>query len=134
VRITAVRKLPVEAADNGFLVPELTRVKGVASKGVRLGNWLSRKQAQDLLNAPDIATSKGLCDRAILAVLLDCGLRRSEVHVFRAVDRGGNCKAAALSEKVAWQLLQVYAASAGVPGVLLQTARELGREHRSWGW
>lgn len=40
VRITAVRKLAVEAADNGLLAPELangiTRVKGV-----RLGNWLT---------------------------------------------------------------------------------------------
>jgi hypothetical protein len=45
VRITAVRKLAVEAADNGLLEPELaagiTRVKGAKSKGVRLGNWLS---------------------------------------------------------------------------------------------
>ena len=83
VRITAVRKLAVEAADNGLLAPELadgiTRVKGVASKGVRLGNWLSLRQAQALLNAPDIATMKGLRDRAIIAVLLGCGLRRSEV-------------------------------------------------------
>src|SRR6516164_3546377 len=83
VRITAVRKLAVEAADNGLLAPELangiTRVKGVASKGVRLGNWLTVKQAQTLLNAPDVATTKGLRDRAILAVLLGCGLRRSEV-------------------------------------------------------
>src|SRR5271169_3537947 len=83
VRITAVRKLAVEAADNGLLAPELangiTRVKGVASKGIRLGNWLSVKQAQTLLNAPDVGTTKGLRDRAILAVLLGCGLRRSEV-------------------------------------------------------
>ncbi len=83
VRITAVRKLAVEAADNGLLAPELangiTRVKGVASKGVRLGNWLSLEQAQALLNAPDIATMKGMRDRAIIAVLLGCGLRRSEV-------------------------------------------------------
>jgi integrase len=83
VRITAVRKLAVEAADNGLLAPELangiTRVKGVASKGVRLGNWLSLKQAQALLNAPDITTMKGLRNRAIIAVLLGCGLRRSEV-------------------------------------------------------
>src|SRR5499426_3721995 len=60
VRITAVRKLAVEAADNGLLAPEIasgiTRVKGVASKGVRLGNWLTVKQAQTLLNAPDITT------------------------------------------------------------------------------
>src|SRR4051794_2660238 len=83
VRITAVRKLAVEAADNGLLAPELAngivRVKGVASKGIRLGNWLTVQQAQKLLNAPDATTTKGLRDRAIVAVLLGCGLRRSEV-------------------------------------------------------
>jgi site-specific recombinase XerD len=46
---------------------------------VRVGNWLSVQQAQKLLNAPDVATKKGLRDRAMLAVLLGCGLRRSEV-------------------------------------------------------
>src|ERR1700755_2255247 len=39
VRITAVRKLAVEASDNGLLAPELaagiTRIKGVKMKGVR---------------------------------------------------------------------------------------------------
>ena len=83
VRITAVRKLAVEAADNGLLAPELaagiTRVKGAKSTGVRVGNWLSIQQAQKLLNAPDVTTKKGLRDRAMLAVLLGCGLRRSEV-------------------------------------------------------
>ena len=54
-------------------------MKGVASKGVSLGNWLTAKQAQALLNAPDATTNKGLRDRAILAVLLGWGLRRSEV-------------------------------------------------------
>jgi site-specific recombinase XerD len=83
VRITAVRKLAVEAADNGLLAPELaagiTRVKGAKSKGARVGNWLSIQQAQKLLNAPEVTTKKGLRDRAMLAVLLGCGLRRSEV-------------------------------------------------------
>src|ERR1035441_188207 len=83
VRITAVRKLAAEAADNGLLAPELAagiaRVKSAKSMGGRTGNWLTRKQAQALLNAPDIATTKGLRDRAIIAVLLGCGLRRSEV-------------------------------------------------------
>ena len=83
VRITAVRKLAVEAADNGLLAPELaagiTRVKGAKSIGVRTGNWLSVQQAQKLLNAPDVTTKKGLRDRAMLAILLGCGLRRSEV-------------------------------------------------------
>ena len=83
VRITAVRKLAAEAADNGLLAPELAagiaRVKSAKALGVRTGNWLSLKQAQALLNAPDITTVKGLRDRAIIAVLLGCGLRRSEV-------------------------------------------------------
>src|SRR5215475_13876027 len=72
VRITAVRKLAVEAADNGLLAPEMaagiTRIKGVASKGVRVGNWLSIRQAQTLFNTPDVSTKKGLRDRAMLAV------------------------------------------------------------------
>lgn len=83
VRIIAVRRLAVEAADNGLLAPELaagiTRVKGAKSKGVRVGNWLSIQQAPKLLNTPDITTKKGLRDRAMLAVLLGCGLRRAEV-------------------------------------------------------
>jgi len=83
IRLTAVRKLAVEAGDNGLIAPALaagvSRVKGVRSAGVRVGNWLTLRQAQALLNAPDIATRKGLRDRAVLAILLGCGLRRSEV-------------------------------------------------------
>src|SRR5450631_1895276 len=83
VRITAVRKLAVEASDNGLLAPELAsgiaRVKGVKSHGIRVGNWLSLRQAQALLNAPDVTTKKGLRDRAMFATLLGCGLRRSEL-------------------------------------------------------
>ena len=83
IRMSAIRKLASEAADNGLLAPELaagiSRVKSVKSTGIRIGNWLSVRQAQSLLNAPDITTVRGLRDRAILAVLLGCGLRRSEV-------------------------------------------------------
>ena len=83
VRMSAIRKLAVEATDNGLLAPELAagiqRVKSAKCIGVRAGNWLSLKQAQTLLNAPDISTLKGLRDRAIIAVLLGCALRRSEV-------------------------------------------------------
>ena len=83
IRMSAIRKLAAEAADNGLLAPELaagiSRVKSAKSVGIRVGNWLSARQAQGLLNAPDITTVRGLRDRAILAVLLGCGLRRSEV-------------------------------------------------------
>src|SRR5580700_7958722 len=83
IRMSAIRKLAGEAADNGLIAPELAagiaRVKSVKSTGIRVGNWLSQRQAQSLLNAPDVTTVRGLRDRAILAVLLGCGLRRSEV-------------------------------------------------------
>src|ERR1700733_6275984 len=98
VRITAVRKLAAEAADNGLLAPELAsgiaRIKGVRSHGVRVGNWLSLRQAQALLNAPDVRTKKGIRDRAMLATLLGCGLRRSELtdltlkHIHQRDNRG----------------------------------------------
>jgi site-specific recombinase XerD len=83
VRISAIRKLAMEATDNGLLDPALAagiaRVKGVTRLGVRLGNWLTLQQAQALLAAPDATTVKGKRDQAILAVLLGCALRRSEV-------------------------------------------------------
>jgi hypothetical protein len=82
IRMSVIRKLAAEAADNGLLAPELaagiSRVKSAKPTGIRVGNWLSVRQAQSLLNAPDITTVGGLRDRAILAVLLGCGLRRSE--------------------------------------------------------
>jgi site-specific recombinase XerD len=83
IRTSAIRKLAAEAADNGLLAPELaagiSRVKSAKSQGIRVGNWLSLRQAQSLLSAPDATTTKGLRDRAIIAVVLGCGLRRSEV-------------------------------------------------------
>jgi site-specific recombinase XerD len=81
-RLAAIRKLVSEAADNGLISGELAagvaKVKGTPRHGVRIGNWLDRQQAEQLLNAPDRCTITGKRDRAILAVLIGCGLRRSE--------------------------------------------------------
>jgi len=82
VRLTAVRRLAAEAADNGLLDPALAtgigRVKGVKRSGVRTGNWLTREQAEQLILTPNAETLRGKRDRAILALLIGCGLRRSE--------------------------------------------------------
>ena len=83
IRMSAIRKLAAEAADNGLIAPR-TGCRHRPRKEREIcwrpnGNWLSVRQAQNLLNAPDAATLKGLRDRAILSVLLGCGLRRSEV-------------------------------------------------------
>jgi hypothetical protein len=64
IRMSAIREPEAEAADNGLLAPKLAagiaRVKSVKSTGIRVGNWLSQRQAQTLLNAPDISTVRGL--------------------------------------------------------------------------
>jgi integrase len=82
-RLAAVRRLAYEAADAGLLSPELAagirRVKGVKKLGVRFGNWLTADEARRLWQAPDPKTLKGKRDRAVLAVLLGCGLRRREL-------------------------------------------------------
>ena len=82
IRMTAIRRLAEEAADNGLLVPEvasaISRVKGLRRQGVRTGNWLTVAQAEQFVNSPDTSTLKGKRDRALLAVLLGCGLRREE--------------------------------------------------------
>jgi len=43
---------------------------------MRLGNWLTAEQGETLWRTPDSERRKGKRDRALLAVLLACGLRR----------------------------------------------------------
>lgn len=82
VRLSAIRRLVKEAADNGLVdqvhANGIANVEGVTAGGVRAGNWLTKDQAQALINQPDGSTKKGLRDRAILTVLLLAGLRREE--------------------------------------------------------
>jgi integrase len=81
-RLAAIRKLGREAALNGVLAPEIAagieQVPGIKQRGTRAGNWLTREQAQALINLPDSDTRKGKRDRAVLALLIGCALRRSE--------------------------------------------------------
>src|SRR3984893_18832559 len=83
VRLSAVRKLVGEAQRNGILGAEeaanLAGVPNLPQKGTRLGNWLTRKQAKELLTVPDRSKIKGERDYAILALLLGCALRRQEL-------------------------------------------------------
>jgi hypothetical protein len=62
-RLAAVKKLAREATANGWLDAEtaasIDQVAGVKPQGVRTGNWLTRAQAQALINRPDPLTLKG---------------------------------------------------------------------------
>jgi integrase len=51
----------------------------VRQSGARAGNWLTAEQARQLLVQPDRGTLSGKRDRAILAMLLGCALRRTEL-------------------------------------------------------
>lgn len=86
--MSAIRKLAAEAADNGYLDQQtangIKAAPGVKAHGTRAGNWLSKHEAQTLLTSMELtdadgkASTKAYRDRAILAVLIGGGLRRSE--------------------------------------------------------
>jgi integrase len=90
LRLGAVRRLAYEAADCGLLSADLAagirRVKGLKKNGVRMGNWLTDEQARSFWQSPDHARMKGKRDRALLALLLACGLRRHEAANLRVED------------------------------------------------
>ncbi len=83
VRLSAVRKMVSEARRNGMLGAEeaanLTDIPNLRQQGTRLGNWLTKEQARELLMVPARNTLKGKRDYAILALLVGCGLRRREL-------------------------------------------------------
>jgi site-specific recombinase XerD len=90
VRLAAVRRLAYEASDTGLLSPELAagirRVKGAKRLGVRIGNWLTVEQSKTLLGGLPSGSLRGKRDRAILALLIGCGLRRAELVGLRMED------------------------------------------------
>ncbi|WP_278045537.1 tyrosine-type recombinase/integrase [Edaphobacter modestus] len=83
VRLSAVRKMVGEARRAGMIGQEeaasLTDIPNIRQKGTRLGNWLTREQAKDLLTVPDRSPLKGKRDYVILALLVGCALRRNEL-------------------------------------------------------
>ncbi len=82
-RLAAIRALAATCRDSGLIGADalagILRTSGAKQLGVRTGHWLSMDQARTLLAAPDTRSHRGKRDRAILALLLGCGLRRSEL-------------------------------------------------------
>jgi site-specific recombinase XerD len=91
VRLSAVRKLVGEARRNNMIGQEaaasLTDIPNIRQKGTRLGNWLTREQAKELLAAPDRSTLKGKRDYVILALLVGCALRRNELAELETIQQ-----------------------------------------------
>ena len=148
-RLAAVRRLAYEAADAGLLSPELAagirRVKGAKKLGVRLGNWLTADEARRFWQSPVSDTLKGKRDRAILAVLLGCGLRRRELAdldfthlqqredhwaIVDLVGKGGHIRTVPVPEWVK-ATIDCWTAEAGITAGRL--FRCVCRAGKSWG-
>jgi hypothetical protein len=52
-------------------------VKGVRRLGVRVGNWLTAEEGKKLLCTETTSTLLGRRNRALLSLLIGCGLRKS---------------------------------------------------------
>ena len=90
LRLAAVRPLAYEASDCGLLSPDLAagirRVKGARRLGVRIGNWLTVEEGRRLVGAFGALTPKERRNRAMIAVLIGCGLRRAEAAALKQED------------------------------------------------
>src|ERR1700730_17677639 len=90
VRLAAVRRLAYEAADTGLLTPELAagigRGHGANRLGVRMRRGRAVDQSKMLLQKCPLGDVRGKRDRAILGLLLGCGLRRAELVGLRTED------------------------------------------------
>jgi site-specific recombinase XerD len=149
LRLGAVRRLAYEAADCGLLSADLAagirRVKGVKKLGIRLGNWLTAEQGQTLWQAPDRERLKGKRDRALLALLLACGLRRHEAvaltldhlqqreehwAIVDLVGKGGHVRSVPVPDWVRKELDEWLAAAAIDRGRLFRRVSKAGK---TWG-
>lgn len=81
--LTAIKRLAREAAYAGFVdavtLDSILQIKAPPVTGIRLGNWLTEEQVQQLMALPDRATLAGKRDLVIFGLMLYCGLRREEV-------------------------------------------------------
>jgi site-specific recombinase XerD len=149
LRLGAVRRLAYEAADCGLLSADLAagirRVKGVKKLGLRLGNWLTAEQGQALWQAPDHQRLKGKRDRALLVLLLACGLRRHEAVALRLdhlqqreehlaivdlIGKGGHVRTVPVPDWVRTEQDDWLAAAAIDRGKLFRRVNKVGR---TWG-
>ena len=83
VKLSAIRRLVDEVKRAGVISAEeasqMSDIPNIRQRGTRLGNWLTREQAKELLAVPDRSTLKGKRDYVILGLLTGCALRRNEL-------------------------------------------------------
>ncbi len=110
-----------------------------------VGNWLTAEQGHALWQAPDNQRLKGKRDRALLALLLACGLRRHEVvaltwdhlqqredhwAIVDLVGKGGHIRTVPVPEWVRNQVNDWLVAAAINRGRLFRRVNKVGK---AWG-
>lgn len=147
--LAVVRRLAHEAADAGLLSPDLaagiSRVKGVKQLGHRSGNWLTLEQSSDALSHAYGDSLRAKRDYAMLAILLGCGLRRSELAaveidevqtrqghwvIVDLIGKGGHIRTVPIPQWVK-HALDVWTAAAGVTEGRI--FRAVSRTGKVWG-
>jgi site-specific recombinase XerD len=68
------------------LAAGIRRVKGAHRLGVRIGNWLTVEEGRRLIGAFGASTPKERRNRAMIAVLIGCGLWRAEAAALNLED------------------------------------------------
>ena len=112
------------------LAAGIARVKGAKQQGARTGKWLTLEQAERLISVPNPATAKGRRDRALLAVLIGCGLRRKEAAALTVehiqlrearwvivdlVNKAGRITGDRMTAQSIFEAVRIYGAKIGVP-------------------
>ena len=120
-------------------------MKGVKKLGVRFGNWLTAEQSNALWNVPDHRRLKRKRDRALLALLLACGLRRHEAVALRLdhlqqreehwaivdlMGKGGHVRTVPVPDWVRNEVNNWLVAAAIDRGKLFRRVNKVGR---AWG-
>lgn len=86
--LAAIKRLATSCSSHHALDPQIaldiSQIKGSTQHGVRLGNWLTKEQCGQMLERdPAAKLNMESRDRAIIALLLGCGLRRDEAATLK---------------------------------------------------
>ncbi len=149
LRLAAIRRLAYEASDCGLLSADLAagirRVKGVRRLGVRVGNWLTAEEGKKSLGTESADTLRSRRNRALLSLLIGCGLRRAEITVLRLEDlqlrenhwviadprgKGGHIRTIPVPQ---WVKEAVDSRTLGAGIVAVPLLRSINKAGRIWG-
>ncbi len=82
-RLSAIRRLAGVAVEAGLIdlqaAADIARISNFQRPMVPLQKTLRAAEGEALINAPSPSTTKGARDRALIVLLIGCGLRRGEI-------------------------------------------------------